>query len=533
MTRGPSASARLVAGAAFAILSVLLAGTVWIVPYLPTNDGPEWVYATHMENHYADPGSPYPEVYVPALQFAARGFTALYDPLEAMFGWQRGLQVALTIVVLASAWAFAVMVVALDRRRWPLAFLGFPLALSWPFYMGFWAFSLGTALGFVVIAMARRSGSGWRGGAVLAAMLLVQAVVHVFPAVLTGAAVLALAAAGARAGDRLKATARAAAIGIPAACVLLASMLTSREARTLPFATTAARLPMAEALSLFPRTLAPGPSLRADLVTLGVLVAAGAGVYRATRDTVDPAVRGLSVCAGALLCAGFFAPTDIPGWQGFAPRFVPLGAALALALLPIERLTAGWDRLAAPALFACAIAWLAPSYPFHYRLAGLTRDAFAGVVAKAARPGTMLPVTLHYAEEADYDPLHAEVPRLSPLLHMGALYAAVGNARIPYAFSSSPATYPFTLREATAKSVPIPGQAACWDAIDSGLLQHNPAFRADFDDRLADFGRFYDSIVVTGAREGESRRWRDRGFVIDWESRSAFVAHFERGNVAQ
>lgn len=70
----------------FLFLSALLVGSLWIVPYLPTNDGPEWVFASHIENHYSDPDARYPLVYAPALQFAGRGFTVLYDPFESWLG---------------------------------------------------------------------------------------------------------------------------------------------------------------------------------------------------------------------------------------------------------------------------------------------------------------------------------------------------------------------------------------------------------------------------------------------------------------
>ena len=41
---------------------------------------------------------------------ASRGFTTIYAPLELWLGWQRGLQVALGLVLLAAAWGFVALV---------------------------------------------------------------------------------------------------------------------------------------------------------------------------------------------------------------------------------------------------------------------------------------------------------------------------------------------------------------------------------------------------------------------------------------
>ena len=70
---------RWVPVAALVALSALLVGTMWVVPYLPTNDGPEWIFATHAENHYADLAAPYADVHDEAFrdevesEFAAFG----------------------------------------------------------------------------------------------------------------------------------------------------------------------------------------------------------------------------------------------------------------------------------------------------------------------------------------------------------------------------------------------------------------------------------------------------------------------------
>src|SRR5208337_1613477 len=111
-------------------------------------------------------------------------------------GWQRGLQAALGVVTLVVAWSFVALVRALDPRRTALGFLGFPLALSWTFYMGFWAFALGTGGGLLVLAFAvrtrRREGLPVWACIAVSLFLLFAAIAHIFAAVLTGVALLLL-----------------------------------------------------------------------------------------------------------------------------------------------------------------------------------------------------------------------------------------------------------------------------------------------------------------------------------------------------
>jgi len=321
----------------FLVLSILLTGSLWVVPYLPTNDGPEWVFASHIENHYGDEGAHYPLQYVPALQFAARGFTVLYDPFEDWLGWQRGLQVALTVTVLLVSWGFVALVYAVDPRRWALAFLGFPLALSWELYMGFWAFVVGSGLGLLVLAIAvRLREPTWRGRALLSLLLLVQATAHVFTAVLTGGALLCLAVARAPRGKWLAELGRVALVGLPASGILVASVLVGGRATSVTFMGEFGRLPWRDVVAILPQTVAPGPLGRALFVVAGVATAAAIAVARARKPETDACDRAFGVAAAMLLLAGLLAPMDVPGWQFFSQRFFPRGAALALVALPLD-----------------------------------------------------------------------------------------------------------------------------------------------------------------------------------------------------
>src|SRR5262245_25747017 len=110
------------------VASVALVYSLWVVPYIPTTDGPQHVLSAHIENHYSDPGSLYPEFYRILPQYAGKGFALVFAPLESVLPWRVALRVTLSIVAVAFAWGFALVVLGLDRRRYPTAMLGFPIA---------------------------------------------------------------------------------------------------------------------------------------------------------------------------------------------------------------------------------------------------------------------------------------------------------------------------------------------------------------------------------------------------------------------
>jgi hypothetical protein len=514
------------------ILSVLLVGSLWVVPYLPTNDGPEWVFASHIENHYSDPATPYyRDAYVPALQFASRGFTVLYGPLEAWLGWQRGLQVALSVVVLVVAWSLVALVRALDPRRLALGFLAFPLALSWTFYMGFWAFALATGCGFLVLALAvRRLGRGELpvpARVVVSLLLLLTAVAHIFAAVVAGVALTFLLVASAPRGRRLLELGKAGVMGLPAASIAAASVAVAGHAATrVAFAHETSWFSWREVIALLPQTLWPGPMGRALVAVAAVAAAGVVACVRARQSETSGVDRGLGLAGVVLLLATIFAPVNVPGWQCLSQRFATAGVALAVVVLPLERLRARGQSIAAGALFAAALASVGLSYPMHRRLAALCPDAVAGLAAPVHRVGVQLPVALAPAEGGRTERLRGEVPMMNPLLHMGALYAAAQGGLIPYVYASSAATHPFTLRPNDARQ-PVPNIEYYWKALRSEPFRTDPGFRREIEEDLASYGMLYEGVVLVGARPGDTELWQARGYVADWARGATFVGHFE------
>jgi hypothetical protein len=514
-------------GAGFVLLSGLAAGTAWAVPYLPTNDGPEWLFGAHIENHYGDPGSLYPELLVPAPQFASRGFTFIGGPLEAWLGWQHGQQAALAVMALLGGFAFALLVRAMDRERWALGFLGFPLALSWSFYMGLWAFTVSTAIGVgcVALAVALRE-PGWRGRALLSAALLVNAVAHVFGAVLSGGAILALSLARAPRGKRLAELGWVLLTGLPAAGVLVASAVASRNLARGDLSGGFERFAWGDTLRMLPTTIAPGPLGRAVVVTACVTLALGVALARSFRRATSPADRGLGVAGALLLATGVLAPFQIPGWQAFPERFFPLGVGLVLAVLPLDRAPAWIRRWAPVALFALSAACLGLSYPLHRRLAALCPDALAGLSADVPMRGEILPVWLRGTELPVHDRIRAEVPLMAPLVHMATAYTVAHGGVSAYTFSSSPALNLFQKRPRQA-APPVPAFEHYMRALASDAFHHDLAYRREVEGELASAGMFYDGVAVFGALPEDLSVWRERGYVTDWVQGTALVAHFE------
>ena len=196
------------------LASVGLVYSLWVVPYIPTTDGPQHVLSAHIENHFSDPGSIYPEFYRILPQFAGKGFALLFAPLESILPWRVALRVTLSVIALAFAWGFALVVLSLDRARRATAMLGFLIALPFALYMGFFQFVVGSVVGLYTLAFVlRRPPTTVTRHVILSLLLLVQGVCHVFTPIVTGVVVLVLAVVGAPTGQRLREVARMAQIG--------------------------------------------------------------------------------------------------------------------------------------------------------------------------------------------------------------------------------------------------------------------------------------------------------------------------------
>jgi hypothetical protein len=514
------------------ILAALLVWSLAAVPYLPTNDGPEHVAASHIEEHFSDPGTFYADALRPTTEFAAHGFGLIYGPLLALFGWRVGLTVALAIMALGVAGGFASLVHALHPGRWPVVFLGFPLALMWELYMGFFPFVVGSAVGLFALALAVR----WRDPtslqrAALGTVLLAQAICHAFSAVLTGVVVAALlvtrcaSARGARAA--LLELGRVVIMGLPAASVLGASVVLADSANFPAEARAYVFLPLLQSLFIIPRLLAPGPWWRTIMVVCVVVAGIVAGASRVVGRRAQPSDAALFVSGVVFVVAGVFLPLHVPGWQYCSPRFLPLGALLCIATLPVEDLPRPRDAaLVAAGLFAVASACLVESVALHRRLAAACADAIAGLSAPVQRHAFWLPITLNADGGLPPYAAASEVPFLQPLLHLPMLYAVVEGGLPPQTFAYSGATYPFVMRSGLGFLPPTPPFAEIADVVQSDRFGVDLPLRRRVVDELARFGMRFEGVLVTEARPEDLRVLANRGYEADWHRGSVFIGHF-------
>lgn len=512
-------------GAGMVLLSAMLVWSVCVVPYLPTNDGPQNILSAHIENHFSDPGTIYRDQLQPAPQFAYKGFAAIFAPLEAALGWRDGLRVTLSLAVLGTAWASAAVILAIERQRRFVAFLSFPLALTWPLYMGFFAFVIGTAIGLGILAYALSPSSvAPKKRVLLSLLLLVEAVAHLFTAALTGLVVSLVFVARAERGKRLTEAGKCAIMGIPAAAIL--ALATRYPAPSAAFSEYL-RIPWTESIRWLNRVVLPGPPGRAT-IALCVMVFAlvGAG-WRARTRSLTPNESALAIASVGLLFLGVFSPLNMSGWQLFSPRFLALAAFLALALVPAERLVSRPARAAlALTAFSAAALSMATTAAFHRRMAAGCADAIAGLSAPIRRRALQLPITLQRTCGVSSDERESEVPFSAPLLHIGALYAVVEGGSIPYLFAGSPSVHAFTFRTDGTVLPPAPAIEAYWPIVDT------PAFDADLGLRkkvltgLAAYGMRYEGIIVAGARPTDLAELAERGYVTDWQQGFMLLAHF-------
>jgi putative flippase GtrA len=178
-SREPLALAALAPRVLFTLLLALHVLPLWLVPYVPTQDGP-----LHVENVLAllqHAGSPLLQRwYVPNLGAQPNWLTQVM-----LIGLLRGMgplaaeKVILTGYTLLFPLAFRA-VMPRGTRGWWAALLAFPFVHAFPFHMGFWNFCYGFALAFLTTGffLRTRGRMGPVRFAVLAALGVLLYVAH-------------------------------------------------------------------------------------------------------------------------------------------------------------------------------------------------------------------------------------------------------------------------------------------------------------------------------------------------------------------
>lgn len=514
---------------AFVVASALLVAAQWSVPYLPTNDGPQHVLIGHIQNNYV-PGSIYVAQLVPNLKVTYYGFDALFMPLEAALGWQDALRLSLSIITLLFAWGFVALARSLDPRSVPwVGLLGFPLALSWHLYGGFFAYLAASGLGLWIVAWGR-SARSVVGRAALGLALFVQAIAHIFAFMLTfGVLLLAVTTTsgegdGARWERRWRAVWPLLLLGVPELALGGATFLGTFEKTN--FVQDFSWLGPLELAHQLPTLMFPGPSWRAWL-SFGLLVVAACAVFRAKRwRSLTTQRRTFAVLGAAFLMLALVAPFNLPTWQFFSPRMLPLGLALLLAGLGPFSLRAGCGLALAVAV------WLSVSIAFHRDLAQRYGDAIAGLFAPVQWKGVVMPVPLEATAGLPTDPNRSPLPYIAPLTHWPALYAAAHGGFEPYLFVGGTAVHAFGPRRPAGVEVPLFDPAYLFSITNQAEFAWDQRLRRRLQAEVASLAVRYEAVAVMGARPSDRELWRDWGFRADWQQGSVLFTRFAGCRIA-
>ncbi len=516
-------------------LSAMTLWSLFVVPYLPTNDGPQHIFSAHVENHYDDPKSIYPIYVTLSPQFAYSGFSMIMIPMEKLFGWRLGSQLAIAFILLLNAWGFIAMVLALNQKRKWLSLLAFPFAWSFFIYMGFFAFAIGTGLGLWITACVLGIKQwNWLRWASLSGALFLQATFHVFTAVLTGTLVLCLFVFREQGWwNRIKRALKIGLLGIPASLIGLLTFLTwGITSGTPPF-----RERWMDHLFIFPRTVMPGPWSQTLAWLLLIVVAIGFGFYQLKKRAMSSDEVILFIFGTLSLLMAFFLPRDISNWQGFSMRFIPIAVSSLLILLPFEQLITTKAKILSGVLFFLI------AFTFLKTFASMNQDLYAHCKDWIEFPVQPThsnlrenPRILHIAltrtcGQTD-NPPQMEIPHLSPEFHGAMLYAIQSDSLPASFFSGSMAGAAIKPREPPGITPERPYKKLGAQFIPSGimkLLELKYKKREKFIGRAASrgLGAEYNHILITGLKNGDSEIFQQMGFVEDKRQGDVSLQHFE------
>jgi hypothetical protein len=390
--------------------------------------------------------------------------------------------------------------------------------------MGLFSWVLSTGLTFALVALAQRRWPwGWRQRVAIGGLLTIQALVHVFGAEASGLLLGLMILFRARGRERWRE------LGL----LLVASSPTLAIAYLSHGAAPRSTAGVATAVDLVggvDRLLTPGalffggPMWRRWPLVLLSLAGLVSGALRARAGKAAPAELALLAGGALFLAAGVASPLNLPGWDYFSPRFLPLGLMLPIALLPAEELAAARRTvvLGAVAIFALAnLAWLGA---YHRELRERAGDALAGLDEPLSRAGTRLPIVLNPHAGLRATSLQAAVPFALPLRNIGALYALEQGGYVPYLFANNPSLHGHLVPPDVRAQLPEQPHRGYISPL---FEQEHPAplERAMILDYMLGFGARYDDVILSG-EPADVDAMLARGFVAEFRRGGAAVARF-------
>jgi len=509
--------------------SIGLICAIGIVRYLPTHDGPQHLFLANLENHFSDAGATYSDYYLPTTALASKGFSFVYGPLAELLPWRSALQVTLGVIVLTWAWGVLAFVNAVAPKRRLLGLAGFALAFQYSLYMGFFSYLLSTGVGLFTLAVAFGSTEWrWKRRLAIAAMLLVQALCHVFGAEVVGLtlAVLVVCRHSIRAWPRELAL--LAAMGLPTSLIAIhAAGWIGSSAVDLPY-TQPVQIwpPLSERIEMLASAFAAGPWWRAWppvlLAGLGIALA----LRRVIRRSASRDERALLMMSGLLGLAALALPLHSHQWEYMSVRFIPMAVVFGLALVPVEAFGRRASMLVHGGILIMAVSAIGWAGWHNKRLERACGPALAGLDADIKRNGPRLPIVLDPSCNALAEEKVFVLPGTEPLLNLGALYAVQQGGVVPYTFVDIPQLHGFVLTKAGYRRFPeIPNRKKLWGP----LAQTDPVTDAPFHrlllTNLARAGSGYQDIIFYGPSQDRKEIYQ-RGYVTDFEHDGLWIGHY-------
>jgi len=299
---------------------VLSLGIVWAVasvPYLPSNDGPQHSFVAYVRNHLDEPR--WAERYVANNPRTSNGYVQVVRLLEPHVGLEAAHQSFIILMLLAWAWGWFGFLRRMVGAGSMVPLVAFGAAFQWTLWIGLYPFFLASALTPLILALVipppeRRRDVGVAALVAVAALLLLQAWLHSFAAILTGALWVAVRLAQ---GTTLRELILIALAGLPSALYVLDF------SRSAPMLAAGGGTYWEFSYDLFQTLLEyflPGPAAH-GMLFLVLLPFAALG--RSNRPIF--AVGLVLVAAGTLL------PAAWSGWELVRPRLVAPGYLLMCA----------------------------------------------------------------------------------------------------------------------------------------------------------------------------------------------------------
>jgi hypothetical protein len=504
-------------------LSLLTVFAITSVDYLATSDGPERIFAGAMLNHLHDTGRGYDRFLTANPTLTDLGFEFAFARFEPWWGWRTAYQVVLCLLALLWAWGVVALAACFgpQRRWWGL--LGFGSALQWSFYMGQYSSEMGTALGFLVLAWAFRRPARSRIDRVgLAALLLLQAMVHAFTAILTGCVLLIHGVLAAPPKQRVRALGGLVASGLPAASIALLTLLqhlANAGAARVNYPPT----PLWQRLVLLGRGFVSGPWWRAwPLVAL-----AAWGLSRCLRGRgrgLDARERSLAIAGLGLTACAVLLPLHTHSWEFFCVRFTPFGVVfLSMLVAPVVApRPARLLVVAAIAVYSTsALLW---SWHHHRRIRAASADLVAAFSAPLERHGLRLPLPLEPPPGEDPDEWRRDIPYVTTDGHMGALFAIEQGGVPAVSFAGLTGQLQRWREPPETWMPPRPARGFEWQLWEPAV-EADPQLRAAGLNHYLSYAAPYEDVILH-LRARDADVLRQRGFVIDFQQGDFMIARF-------